>query len=71
MADNYNKAEFKKELDELNKLRKKLGEESVNIKFDTSGVAQLRDDLSRVKDIIDDTQETVLGLSQTWRKVQE
>ena len=71
MADNYNKAQFKKELDELNKLRKKLNEEAVNIKFDGSGVAQLRDDLSRVRDIINDTEATVSGLSESWRKVQE
>ena len=71
MAENYDKAKFKKELDELNKLKKQLGQEAVKINFDMSGVAQLTEELVRTRALVEDYKETVDGLSQTWRNISE
>lgn len=71
MAENYDKAKFKKELDELNKLKKQLGEEAVKVNFDMSGVAQLTEELVRARDLVKDNEESTKSLSTQWRNISE
>lgn len=71
MAENYDKAKFKKELDELNKLKKQLGEEAVKVNFDISGVAQLTEELVRARDLVKDSEDSIASLSTQWRNISE
>jgi len=71
MAENYDKAKFKKELDELNKLKKQLGEEAVKVNFDFSGIAKLTEELIRARDLVKDTEGSIEGLSTQWRNISE
>jgi len=71
MAENYDKAKFKKELDELNRLKKQLGEEPINVTFDASGIRTLTEELVRTRDLVDDTVDSITSLSTQWRNVSE
>ena len=61
--------QFKKDLTELNKLRKEIGKDPIKFEANVNSVAALNDLLESTKDIMYNLDETVSGLSTQWRNI--
>jgi hypothetical protein len=61
--------QFKKDLAELNRLRKELGKDPIKFEANVSSVQALNELLDSTRDIVNDLDETVVGLSVQWRNV--
>jgi hypothetical protein len=61
--------QFKKDLTELNKLRKEIGKDPIKFEANVNSVAALNDLLESTRDIVYNLDETVSGLSIQWRNI--
>jgi ElaB/YqjD/DUF883 family membrane-anchored ribosome-binding protein len=61
--------QFKKDLAELNKLRKEIGKNPIKLEANVDSVIALNDLLESTKDIVYNLDETVSGLSIQWRNI--